>query len=337
MTARDELERRLAGWLGETGHVRAPDRVLDGALRRTMATGQLPGLPGLGRLVGPTASPFAQVGMALAATAVVAVVAIVGLTALAGRPPQPPSVGAGNTVRWQTEVVSLDAADFFIEAGGVRYVDAPGAMRVRSDPGDLTYWTLEVEWREHDRVMRLNLYFAADGRDWWVSEIRTYDGRDPADWIYYKGVFFKRPLGQAFAGDVDLSSSLPFPGRLVFRGLQLAVHPQPSFVAPPGGGIELSSDPFEPGGPLHCSGILQLTPQDAEAVLSGLGYRLSWLYEYSTGPESGYGERRLSPPDGVITGSAIGTFGELIVFVSPPDDPGTKAATLPPACPPPSP
>jgi hypothetical protein len=302
-----------------------------------MATGQLPGLPGLGRLVGPTASPFAQVGAALAAVAAVAIVAVVGLTALAGRPTQPPGVGAGDTVRWQTEVVSLEATDFFIEAGGQRYLGAPGAMSVRSDPGDLTYWTLEVAWREHGREMRLNFYFAADERDWWVSEVRTYDGRDPADWIYYKGVFFKRPLGQAFAGDIDVSSSLPFPGRLAFRDLRLAVRPQSSFVAPPGGGIVLASDPFEPGGPLHCSGILQTTPAQAERTLRTLGYRLSWRYEYSTGPDSGYSEKRLTAPDGVITDSAFGSSGELIVFVSPPHDPHSRLAAFPSDCPPPSP
>lgn len=337
MTAHDELERRLAGWLGEAGQVRAPDRVLDRAMRRTIATGQLPGLPGLGRLVGPTASPFAQVGTALAAVAAVALVAAVGLTAMAGRPPQPPGVGAGNTVLWQTEVVSLEATDFFIEAGGQRYLGAPGAMRVRSDPGDLNYWTLEVEWRENDREMRLNFYFAADEGDWWVSEIRTYDGRDPADWITYKGVFFKRPLGQAFAGDVDVSSSLPFPGRLAFRDLRLAVRPQPSFFAPPGGGIVLASDPFERGGPLHCSGILQTTPAQAERTLLTLGYRLSWRYQYSTGPGSGYSEKHLTASDGVITSSGVGSSGELIVFVAPPNDPQNRPAAFPSDCPSPTP
>jgi hypothetical protein len=333
MTPHDDLETRLAGWLSDAAQVRAPLRVLEGAVRRTMSTNQVPAIPGAGPLVGPFPSPFARAAAIVAAIAAVAIVAMVGLGLATGPTPQLPAVGAAAGVRWQTEVVSLEAADFVIEADGKRFVGTPGAMSIHSDPGTLTYWTLEVEWREHAREMRLNIYFAADDRDWWASQIRTYDGRDPGDWIEYHGVFFKRPLGQTFAGDIDLTSSTPFPGRLVFRELRLTVHPQPSFVAPAGGGINLTTDPFEIGGQLHCSGILQRTPQEAEQILLGLGYRLSWR-----AMSTSYAERRLSPPDGVITGSAYGSSGELILFVWPTDDPAKDPpATFPADCPPLSP
>lgn len=340
MTPHDDLETRLAGWLGDAAHIRAPERVLAGAVRRAMSTNQVPAIPGAGPLVGPFPSPFARAAAIVAAIAAVAIVVLVGLGVVSGTSRQPPAVGAAAGVRWQTEVVSLEAADFVIEADGQRFVGTPGAMSIHSDPGSLTYWTLEVEWRERAREMRLYIYFAADDRDWWASEIRTYDGRQPGDWIEYRGVFFRRPLGQAFAGDIDLASSTPFPGRLVFRELRLTVRPQPSFVAPAGGGINLTTDPFESGGALHCSGILQRTPQEAEQLLLGLGYRLSWRAMSASDAinQGGYAEQRLSPPDGVITGSAYGSSGELILFVWPPDDPAKDSpATFPPDCPPPSP
>ena len=43
--------------------------------------------------------------------------------------------------------------------------------------------------------MRLNIYFASDGHDWWANEIRTYNGKSPGDWIEYTGTFFRTPLG----------------------------------------------------------------------------------------------------------------------------------------------
>ena len=82
---------------------------------------------------------------------------------------------------------------------------------------------------------------------------------------------------------------------------------------------------------------MQTTPAQSERTLRTLGYRLSWRYQYSTGPGSGYSEKHLTAPDGVITGSAVGPSGELIVFVAPPDDPQNRLATFPSDCPSPTP
>jgi hypothetical protein len=97
--------------------------------------------------------------------------------------------------------------------------------------------------------------------------------------------------------------------------------------------VRLSADPFAPGGKLHCSGILQLRPADAQREILARGLRLSWRFEWSTGPNSGHAELRLDPPPtGFISSTAIGSDGELIVFVEDPARPSGKRATFPPEC-----
>src|SRR5690606_29046033 len=109
-------------------------------------------------------------------------------------------------VTFRTRSVALDASDFYIEADGVRFVGAP-SITVRSDPGDDTYTTLELDWLEHGVEMRMFLYFKSDGRDWWAFEVRSYDGTQNADWITYEGEFFRSPLGQPFRGTVHLDTA----------------------------------------------------------------------------------------------------------------------------------
>jgi hypothetical protein len=131
----------------------------------------------------------------------------------------------GRAVSWQTSTVRLEAKDFWIKASGLCFVGSDSTLVVRSDPGNATYTTLELVWTEHDREMRLFIYFAADASAWWSGEMRTYNGLSGpnADWIFYLGTFFKSPIGRPFTGDVDLvaqSEDMP-KGRLHLGGLTL--------------------------------------------------------------------------------------------------------------------
>jgi hypothetical protein len=254
--------------------------------------------------------------------------------------------GADDVVSWQTDVVALAATSFTIDANGLRFTGTPSTT-VRSDPGDLAYWTLEAAWSEHGREQRLNLYFNADQSSWWINEVRVYDGSagTSPQWATFSGGPWARtPLGISFSGDLDLhGTSSTGPVTLHLGGLRIAVRPQDPITRPIGGGITLTEngnpaidgDPFDPGGPLHCSGILQLVPKAAELRLLALGYRLSWRWEYSTGGDTGYSEVRQTAPDtGWITDTAVGTSGELIVFVADPARPfGGPARGLPADCP----
>jgi hypothetical protein len=181
---------------------------------------------------------------ALLVAAVLLLVLTVAGTAVVGgllneRPNQP--LIEGNQVHWKTEVVDLLAADFWIDVGGNRYFGA-NPRSIRSDPGTAAQWTLELTWLEHGREMRLNLYFASDGHDWWVNEVRTYDGTVPGEWVYYVPPQFRAGVGQAFQGELSLAmASADTPtvrtATLHFGALRVAVSPRqgdgPAVIFPP--------------------------------------------------------------------------------------------------------
>jgi hypothetical protein len=242
----------------------------------------------------------------------------------------------GKPIIWKTPAVLLAADDVVVEANGRTLHPAAVSARIHGDPGSLSYATLEVEWAEGSVEQRINLYFAADATSWWMTEARAYDNVAPSpDWAMLGGDLVGRQrLGQPFKGDLDLTGAgRKGPVHLRIDGAVVAMAPQRSYIEPPGGGVRLSGDPFAPGGKLYCSGILQLRPVDAQREILARGMRLSWRFEWSTGPNTGYGELRLeAPPIGSISSTAIGSDGELILFVEDPARPMGKPATFPPEC-----
>ncbi|MGI8686680.1 MAG: hypothetical protein ACR2MO_16585 [Acidimicrobiales bacterium] len=152
-----------------------------------------------------------------------------------------PAPASGGSLRAETRQVSLTADAVSIDAGGRQFVTVQPVV-VHSDPGDSTYTTLELKWREHGVEMRLFIYFTANGREWWSNEIRTYDGNDPGEWITYTGDFFRRPLGTPFTGDFTVATPDPAVGRLHLADARLeAFRPAP--------GCATASGPFviDPG------------------------------------------------------------------------------------------
>jgi hypothetical protein len=142
-----------------------------------------------------------------------------------GGPPHDPPPTAANPVSWHTRTVSLTADDFWIDIEGKRFTARVTPVSVSGDPGHELYTSLEIEWHEHGREMRLFIYLRSDGNRWWTDEIRTYDGRDPSEWVYYYGRQFDTPLGQPFVGDVELVNNGPEDRAraiLHFRGLKLS-------------------------------------------------------------------------------------------------------------------
>ncbi len=136
-----------------------------------------------------------------------------------------------HAVHWSTVAVELVAEDFYLEAGGKRYIANVPSVDLRSDPST-AHRTLEVTWQEHGVEMRLHLYFTSDATNWWAKEIRTYNGQQPGDWITYKGTFFKTPHGEPFVGDLDLTSmgqgdTPPIPGKLHLGNVRLELKPVP--------------------------------------------------------------------------------------------------------------
>jgi hypothetical protein len=144
----------------------------------------------------------------------------------------PTSPGA-TSIGWTTEHVALAADDFQLEVNDLVFGEDVWPQSLDSNPG-VDRWTLEVVWYEHDLEQRLNMYFESDGSDWWVREVRTYDGHEPGEWVFAYGPFFTTPLGEVFEGDVTvelLGEGRPddpdavIPAVLSFSGMRLAVSP----------------------------------------------------------------------------------------------------------------
>lgn len=288
---------------------------------------------------GPSPSPIGlALVLGLLVLGVVGAAAGVGAfqAARIGRP-APNDVAANDRLHWVTDAVTMAARDFWIEANGQRFTGV-AKPELSSSPGT-DNWTLEAIWQEHGGEQRLFLYFDGDASSWWINQIGVYDGGVPRpEWATFAGgPWVKTPRGQAFAGALDVTgTSATGPVTLHLDGLRIAVHPVDIVNEPLGGGITLrgdADDPFRPGGELACSGILQLPPQAAEAQLVALGYKLSWRFEHSTGPNTADGTSSArAPVAGFISLTAVGTSGELIVFVQDPSAPAMQAATLPPDC-----
>lgn len=272
----------------------------------------------------------------------------VGAGALLGEPrgtadpPRPPDLEmlvAGKSIIWKADAALLAADRIELTLGAKQL--SPSSVRVDGDPGSLKRSTLEVAWAEGGLEQRIYLYFASDGVAWWLSEASVYDNVAPSpDWTYLAVDKQRIRLGQALTGDIVLEGvGRSGPARLQITGAVLEMVPQPNWVDPQVGGGPLTRDPFEPGAALHCSGILQLSPQLAERELKARGLRLSWRFQWGTGANSGYSDIRLeAPPTGWINGTALGSDGELILFVADPNRPfGGPPLPLPRDCAQPSP
>ena len=244
-------------------------------------------------------------------------------------------------IDWRTDVVALAARQFSIEADGrtFRGVTRPSLI---SDPGDPTRWTFEATWLEQGREQRLFLYFAADDAAWWLDEVRTYDGAaESPKWATFAQprphALMRTALGQAFSGDVTLEgTSATGDVTLHLDGVRVAVSPKDNVTEPIGetrkvlrenGNPAVDGDPFGPGGPLVGSCILQMTPSAAELILQVKGYATSWRWVTRTSESMGESEPLAhAPSSGFISGTAVGSQGELILFV---DNPASAFAHPP--------
>ena len=146
----------------------------------------------------------------------------------------------GDVVAWSTDVAQLRAGSFGIEANG-RVFDAPAGADVTSDPGNLEAWTLETRWRDAGVEQAMTLYFAADETHWWVPELWVRDGSvdgpgTKADWVTFKDVVARTPLGQPFRGDIDLAATAATgPVKVHLGDVRIAVHPNDPINEPIGG------------------------------------------------------------------------------------------------------
>ena len=151
-----------------------------------------------------------------------------------------------------------------------------------SDPGTLTSRTLEATWKENGVEMRMNIYFTGDSGATWADEVRIYDGEVAGDWLTARGIFFKTPLGAAWTGDEDITVADPVgparprpvrgsdrrqPAGRRRQARQRGSGCRPSARSPPRSAPVRST----PAAQLHCSGILQMSPAEAQLTLKKMG------------------------------------------------------------------
>jgi len=158
-----------------------------------------------------------------------------------GLTPKPTPVG--NSVGWITGNVHLSASNFYLNIDGNNlFIDNNSTLSIHSDPGNSVYTTLETTWEENGVEMRLFMYFSRDPSTnrWRVTEIRTYNGSNPGNWLFYPG-FEGTDAGSAYyTGNANYYSN---DGRGVvhFENLTLQLYfagistptPTPGITPPP--------------------------------------------------------------------------------------------------------
>ena len=124
----------------------------------------------------------------------------------------PATFACSGSVQWNTPQVHLEGPAFSIlttgTTGAQTFTANDASVDVHSDPGDAKYQTLELTWHENGVEQRWYIYFASDGKDWWATEMRTYDGSAEGEWVYFTGARFRTPLGSAWSGDLDLTPAI---------------------------------------------------------------------------------------------------------------------------------
>jgi hypothetical protein len=324
------LERRVATFLRDEAPGVAPPGLLDGALRQLDAAPTPNARP---RLAGLLRSPE-WLGLGLMAAFVVVVV---GAVALGGGSGSRTGAGAGSGAGSAPDYdgIRFQASGLVIDAAAQRFTLDPAKATVTSDPGNTSFRTLEWSWTQNGVPMRLNLYFASDGSRWWASEVRTYDGRQPGNWLAATGRFFERPAGSAYDGPVDMT--LPDAkagtgvGRLHVDRLvllptfkQAIVASTTGPVADPGdGGPVAAPNAFAAGQLLHCIGAEKMTPQQLALYARGKGYPVEYRYL-----KDGYSATREPPAGSELTDALWGSSGELIIFASAPAEPSQDQVRL---------
>jgi hypothetical protein len=216
------------------------DRDITTALERIAAHAPEAGLTPRESLVSPDESsrplPILAAACVLAgAVAVAVVVGLVaanheeGITTTVAPASQPQDTATDPVFVFRTPQVAFTADTVTIEVGG-RTFSPVGDVAVQGLTGE---WqrdaTIELEWFEQGVGMRLYAYLHSDGVEWWADELRTADGSTGGQWAFYRGDFFRSPLGQPWIGDLDVTAGEDgVTGRLQITGLELE-----AFVRPP--------------------------------------------------------------------------------------------------------
>lgn len=269
---------------------------------------------------------FKRLASVTVSTLAIALVVVLGTVVVLRTGWGPPTADAGagpKAFTWGTQMATLSADRLSIEAGGRMFVAPLDVDYVNSDPGTATYRTLELGWHDAGTEMRLNIYLNANSTSWWIQHIRTYDGRQAGEWIYYLGPSSGTPLGDGYAGNVDLFGvGTGGVGRLRIDGMSLRAF-EPGTIPPAFDDCRAvgptRAHPFgppvahEPHPDLSEFGIVEgMEAADVHSSLAKQGICHEFRLEF---PSINRGQMWCTPPPGQIRELAFGSSGQIIAFV----------------------
>ena len=232
------LAAEVSEWLKDSDVPARDARAsVDAAVARATTTRQA------GRRPRPSLPRIAAAGPAMATSAVAfSLVILAGALAawLLSGGSDPAGLGSGasprgsdgDPVHWQTDVVDLQADAFSLAVNDFVFTLAGTEPTVQADSGSPGAPVLELAWVEHGVKQRMIWSFFHDESDWWVGEIRAYDGFADGQWVRADGPFFESPLGAAYEGDVRVElvgdgrpedPGKRVPAELALDGLRLSV------------------------------------------------------------------------------------------------------------------
>lgn len=110
-----------------------------------------------------------------------------------------------NPISFRTDYAFWKAGNFYIQVDEKRFYGDSATLKLSSDSpdsGDPNYTTLEATWYEDNIEMRMFMYFSyTPGQFWRLTELRTYDGTNKNEWVFYKTTDKNGNLVQHFLGE----------------------------------------------------------------------------------------------------------------------------------------
>jgi hypothetical protein len=121
---------------------------------------------------------------------------------------------------WKTPLTTLNGDNFAIQVNGKTFKAQAANVTVQESGSD-TASTVEAVWNEQNTEMRIVMSLSYSPGDFWrVTELKTYDGKNPGNWIIYPG-FVGNEIGKPYVNSVFDLRSKDGKGRIQLRNMRL--------------------------------------------------------------------------------------------------------------------
>ncbi|MEA2025936.1 MAG: hypothetical protein U9O18_04530 [Chloroflexota bacterium] len=123
------------------------------------------------------------------------------------------SIDKPKKVHWEDGGITFDARDFTIDVNGRTFgpktpiwISGHHNNHVRLPP---RRGEIEAHWPAQGTHMRLGFELQSDDTHWWIERLRTYDGTDAPEYLYYGRLEdqTRTRIGEAFEGSLDVRAT----------------------------------------------------------------------------------------------------------------------------------